>query len=203
MMARSAITGATLGGADAATRGQDIQRGAIYGGIFGAALPATGRAIGALASPARTAPAANAMADAADTAGGAGAEAAATAESVAADADSGASGVASPGTARVPPPLRQEYVDKVIALADKANAMRAAGHSAEDIARTLSADRRALGEEYKALTPPDQLAKIYERNLNKYGDKLGPTIDWQRNAGRSWEQIIEAASRPGGKDLGF
>jgi hypothetical protein len=79
--------------------------------------------------------------------------------------------------------------------------MRTAGKSSEEIARTLHAARRTLGEQYKAMTPSDQLAQIYERNLQKYGDKLGPTIEWLRNQGKSWEEIIESASRPGGKDI--
>ncbi len=64
-------------------------------------------------------------------------------------------------------------------------------------------ERRAIGEEFKALTPVDKLTEIYQRNMNKYGDKLGPTIDWLRSQGKSWEQIIESAGRTGGKDLGF
>ena len=60
-----------------------------------------------------------------------------------------------------------------------------------------------LGETYKGLTPPDLLAKIYERNLGKYGDKLGPTIEWLRGQGKTWTQIIDSATRSGGKDLGF
>jgi hypothetical protein len=210
MVARSAITGATLGGADAAARGQDIPRGALYGGIFGAALPATGRAIRALVSPARMTAAANAIADSANTsagareaAAGAGASTTAAPDSAAAVADSGASGMARAETAEGLQLLRQQYVDKVTALADKAKAMRAEGHSEEDIARAVSAERRALGVQYKARTPPDELAQIHERNLKIYGDKLGPTIEWHRNAGRSWEQIIESASRPGGGDLGL
>jgi hypothetical protein len=39
--------------------------------------------------------------------------------------------------------------------------------------------------------------------MNKYGDKVGPTIEWYRKAGRSWDQIIETASKPGGGDLGY
>jgi hypothetical protein len=53
------------------------------------------------------------------------------------------------------------------------------------------------------LTPVDKLAEIYARNVQKYGDKLGPTIDWLRSKGKSWDQIIESATRTGGKDLGF
>ena len=44
---------------------------------------------------------------------------------------------------------------------------------------------------------------IYERNLNKYGDKLGPSIEYLRSKGNSWEDIIESAYRPGGEDLGY
>jgi hypothetical protein len=50
---------------------------------------------------------------------------------------------------------------------------------------------------------PDKLQEIYSRNLREYGDKLGPSIEWLRARGKSWEQIIQSAIRPGGKDLGF
>lgn len=60
-----------------------------------------------------------------------------------------------------------------------------------------------LGCSVQGLTPEPQLEAIYARNLEKYGDKLGPTVEWLRAKGKSWEQIIESASRSGGKDLGF
>ncbi|RJL00688.1 cell wall-binding protein [Paracoccus siganidrum] len=82
--------------------------------------------------------------------------------------------------------------------------MRAEGKSPEEIARTLHADRRNLGIKYKNLTPPEKLQEIYARNLERYGDELGPTIDYLRNARKkTWEQIIESASRAGGGDLGL
>jgi len=101
-------------------------------------------------------------------------------------------------------PLRAEYEAKVRGLKTKEQELRMAGKSDEEIARTLNADRRALGVEYKDLTPPDKLAEIYERNMAKYdGDKLGPTADLLRARGKTWEEIIESATRPGGKDLGL
>lgn len=100
-------------------------------------------------------------------------------------------------------PLRAEYEAKVRSLKDKEAEMRNAGKSEEEIARQLHADRRALGVQYKDLTPKEMLDKIYERNLTKYGDKLGPTIDWLQQRGKSWSQIIESATRTGGKDLGL
>lgn len=106
-------------------------------------------------------------------------------------------------TAQPLPPLRQAYVDEINALKPQADALRAAGKDPEQIARTLHEQRRNIGERYKDLTPPDKLAEIYERNLSRYQDKLGPTIDWLRAKGKTWDQIIESATRTGGKDLGF
>jgi hypothetical protein len=94
-------------------------------------------------------------------------------------------------------------VSAVEGLAGKVPAMREAGMGSEAIARALHAERRLLGEQFKALTPPGRLAEIYERNLARYGDKLGPTIEWLQARGKSWEDIIESSVRTGGKDLGF
>ena len=99
--------------------------------------------------------------------------------------------------------LRQQYIDGVKGLSSKVSGMRKAGLSPEQIARSLQAQRRALGEQFKNVTDPKLLEQIYQRNLAKYGDKLGPSIDWLRARGKTWEQIIDSASRPGGGDLGF
>ena len=99
--------------------------------------------------------------------------------------------------------LRWNYENAVSTLADKAAAMRKEGKSSEQIARALHADRRALEKHFESLTPVDKLADIHARQLERYGDKLGPSIDGLRAQGKSWEQIIESASRPGGRDLWF
>jgi hypothetical protein len=62
---------------------------------------------------------------------------------------------------------RQDYVREVEALKEVADVMRAAGNSAEEIARALHKRRRDLGVKYKNITPPDVLAKIHARNLAK------------------------------------
>ena len=99
---------------------------------------------------------------------------------------------------------RQAYVKAVEALKVKGEQLKASGASAESIARQLHADRRALGETYKAQTPPELLEKIYKRNEQTYnGDKLGPSIEFLRAKGKTWEQIAAKAAQPGGKDLGF
>jgi hypothetical protein len=101
------------------------------------------------------------------------------------------------------PALRQAYVDDVASISDNAAAWEKAGADPEFIARESWADRRALGIQYKGLTPPDMLEQITARNVARYGDPLGPSVDWLRAQGRTWQQIIESATRPGGQDLGF
>jgi hypothetical protein len=101
------------------------------------------------------------------------------------------------------PALRLEYESKVSQLADTANELKAAGMDPESIARALGAERRALGEAYKGMTPPDLLEEITQRNIAKYGDPLGPTVDDLVASGKTWEQIIDSASRAGGQDLNF
>jgi hypothetical protein len=94
-------------------------------------------------------------------------------------------------------------VDEVTGLAALRDAARGAGLDAEATARLMQQARRDIGEEYKNMTLPEKLSVIYERNIEKYGDKMGPTIDWFRSKGYSWEKIIEGAMRDGGKDLDF
>jgi RHS repeat-associated protein len=101
------------------------------------------------------------------------------------------------------PLLRQQYEDTVRAMGDRIPALREAGMTPEQIARLLHAERRALGIDFKNLTDPNLLERIHARNLEKYGDAFGPTIEWLRARGKTWEQIIESSTRPGGKDLGF
>lgn len=99
--------------------------------------------------------------------------------------------------------LRAAYVKEVEGLSSIASKMRTGGSSSEEIARTLHGLRRELGVKYKSLTPDNVLQQIYQRNLQKYGDKLGPSIDYLRQQGKSWDDIINSATRTGGKDLGF
>jgi hypothetical protein len=118
-------------------------------------------------------------------------------------ANLGASVVAAEEVGSGLPPLRQAYVDDVASISDNVAAWEKAGADPEFIAREAWADRRALGIQYKGLTPPDMLEQISARNIARYGDPLGPSIDWLRAQGKTWQQIIESATRSGGRDLGF
>ena len=92
--------------------------------------------------------------------------------------------------------LRDRYESSVKALAVKAEALRQAGCGAEAIARALHAERIALAEHYKRLTPEPLRTRIYERTQSLYGNCAGPSIDYLRARGKTWEQIIAGAQRP-------
>jgi len=99
---------------------------------------------------------------------------------------------------------RLAYKSEVRGLKKVADEMKLAKCSSEDIAKTVHLMRRELGIKYKNLTSPELLKQISERNIRKYNDKLGPSIEYLRNVkGYSWEKIIEKSCTPGGGDLGL
>jgi len=92
--------------------------------------------------------------------------------------------------------IRIQYMKKVNELAPLARTLRTQGKSAEEIARIVHRKRRALGRLFKNVTDAKTRENVFARNLEKYGDKWGPTIDYLRQIGKSWEDIIESAARP-------
>ncbi len=53
------------------------------------------------------------------------------------------------------------------------------------------------------MTPSHLKETIYERNLKKYGDEYGPTINWYISEGYKWEEIIYKSTKVGGSDINF
>src|SRR5690348_12763399 len=94
-------------------------------------------------------------------------------------------------------PLRLEYEARVMALRGRADAMRRDGSAPEAIARAMHVARRQLCQAFKEMTPEPQRTRIFERTRAVYGDPLGPSVEFLRLRGKSWEDIIESASRPG------
>ena len=93
--------------------------------------------------------------------------------------------------------VRHEYEDAVRGLSSRAANMRAAGKSSETIARDVHAKRRCLAAVFKDRTPEPYRSKIYARTIAIYGDPIGPTIEWLRKSGKSWDDIVASATRPG------
>lgn len=93
--------------------------------------------------------------------------------------------------------IRALYETAVRDLRARAVEMRRDGVPAEAIARELHAERRRLAATFKALTPEPYRTRIYERTVRVYGNELGPSIEFLRAQGKTWEAIIESAMRPG------
>lgn len=91
--------------------------------------------------------------------------------------------------------VRQAYVQEVRGLSSMESSMRESGASLEAIARALHQARRDIGVKYKDMTSPELLEEIYARNIEKYGDKLGPSFESLVNRGKSFENIIDSAKR--------
>ena len=79
-----------------------------------------------------------------------------------------------------------------MALRGRADAMRRDGSSPEAIARAMHAARRQLCQVFKEQTPEPQRTRIFERTRAVYGDPLGPSVEFLRLRGKSWEHIVEA-----------
>ena len=73
----------------------------------------------------------------------------------------------------------------------------------ELIANILHDKRRAIGYEFKSMTPDYLQASIFKRNIKKYNDPYGPTISYLRAQGKNWNDIITSACKPNGGDLSW
>jgi hypothetical protein len=94
-------------------------------------------------------------------------------------------------------PLRQEYENAVQGLSELSKKLKADGLSDEAIARQLHEARRDLGMKYKDLSPQLLKEYIYDVNIGRYQDPLGPTIDYLvKVKGKTWADIIDSATRP-------
>jgi hypothetical protein len=100
------------------------------------------------------------------------------------------------GTSIKSNPLRQAYENEVTNLSKIAKTLAVQGKSDEEIARQLSQMRRDLGVKYKDLSPQLLKEHIYDVNLERYKDPLGPTIEYLRNKGKSWDEIIVGSCKP-------
>lgn len=72
------------------------------------------------------------------------------------------------------------------------SAQRDAGVPDEDIARQINAARNA---DRLSFYSEEELPTVYARNLEKYGDQMGPSYDYMIESGKTPQQIIESATR--------
>lgn len=102
---------------------------------------------------------------------------------------------------------RLAYEDEVRSLRVRAEEMLAAGLDDERIAREVHAERDRLKVKYRQLMRAAgmdrRVDEIEARNIERYGNPLGPAIAHLRERGTTWRGIIDSATRTGGEDLGY
>lgn len=92
---------------------------------------------------------------------------------------------------------RARYEAEVAALHASAQRLLQQGSPPEQVAHWSVAQRNALKQRFRACTPADELARLQAWTQARYGNPLGPSAEQLHAAGKSWQQIIEAAARPG------
>jgi len=81
--------------------------------------------------------------------------------------------------------------------------MEKAGKSQRKIAEEVLSKRNKLKIKYRNISPSSSIKLMEERKLKKYGNKLGPDVDYFLKNGISLDEIIKKASRAGGQDMGL
>ena len=97
-----------------------------------------------------------------------------------------------------PVAVRAGYMGSSKALGAGLKAALRAGAKPESVARAGVAARNALKVAARALSPKGEVAKMEARNLEKYGNKIGPTADQLHAKYGSWEAVVEAVARTAG-----
>ncbi len=99
--------------------------------------------------------------------------------------------------------IRTAYVGEVKALKGVAETLSKQGLSPQQVANIVHGMRRTIGEKYKHITPFIQRQMIYIRNRaprwmggKGYDSIYGPSVNWLRRSGKSWDDIIQSASKP-------
>lgn len=93
-------------------------------------------------------------------------------------------------------PLRQAYENEVRGLKEYGEQLLQEGKSTEEVARTLNQARRDLGIKYKNMTPRPLRDYIYETNIGRYEDPLGPTYEYMIDNNKTDIEIINSSSKP-------
>lgn len=94
--------------------------------------------------------------------------------------------------------VRLSYIAGVKSLGPSARTMLAFGRSSESVGRWAVSQRNWLKEMARGFTPAADVARFEARNMQIYGNKIGPTAEQMFAKYGSWAKVIEAATRTAG-----
>ncbi|MDD4959023.1 MAG: hypothetical protein PHS51_06710 [Gallionella sp.] len=90
--------------------------------------------------------------------------------------------------------IRQSYNAILYRMITTTKTMAAAGKTEKAIAEKLVALRNEAKIVERAKMESRDVAVLEARNMNKYGNPIGPTVEWLLANGKTYEEIIESAT---------
>jgi RHS repeat-associated protein len=90
--------------------------------------------------------------------------------------------------------IRQSYNTLLNQILAEVSIMKKAGKSEKEIAERLVKLRNEAKATERAKMDPRDVAELEKRNIEKYNDPLGPTVEYLTNKGKTYGEIIESAT---------
>ncbi|MBA9004286.1 MULTISPECIES: hypothetical protein [Thermomonospora] len=91
--------------------------------------------------------------------------------------------------------VRQQYLDRLDAMRVEIHKLRVQGRSEQEIARIMVPRRNQAKALVRTKMRAKDVRRLEERNKARYGDPLGPTVEWMHaQYGGNWHDIVEATT---------
>lgn len=95
--------------------------------------------------------------------------------------------------------VRQQYLDRLEAMRVEIHKMRVEGRSEQEIARIMVPRRNQAKALVRTKMKAKDVRRLEERNKARYGDPLGPTVEWMHaKHGGNWHDVVEATTESNG-----
>ena len=91
--------------------------------------------------------------------------------------------------------IRENYEAEVRCIERILEFLRYYDFTEYEIAKIAHKARRNIGIKYKNKRTDEYRAEIYKRNIEKYGDKYGPSFEFLLDQGKTCKEIIESSLR--------
>ncbi|ACY97134.1 MULTISPECIES: hypothetical protein [Thermomonospora] len=89
--------------------------------------------------------------------------------------------------------VRQQYLDRLEAMRVEVNKLRVEGRSEKEIAEIMVPRHNEAKALVRTKMKAKEVAKLEERNRARYGDPMGPTVEWMHaQHGGNWHEVVEA-----------
>lgn len=91
--------------------------------------------------------------------------------------------------------VRQSYLDRLDAMKSEVKKLRVQNRSEQDIAKIMVPRRNQAKALAREKMSRKQVERLEERNRTRYGDPMGPTVQWMyERHGGDWNEVVAAST---------